>query len=291
MRKLNLPERETERTDLTTSIYTYRSKGKQAGHSLSPAETDAIIAIYDAYDANGGQPSNALKGPNLAISLVETVKKAYAKTYADQPLYHIRNSLLLGVDTCPICGMDAADELDHFLPKSDFKILSIYVRNLIPICTKCNKDKRTIAGDNPAAQFAHAYLDDIPETQFLTATITLNNAKLDVQIGVSPTAAISEELSQRLTFQLQELELDVRYKREINIYLSAFTLHWHPLYEAKGAGGMIESLVRQSAYEASKYHSNDWRALVFLGLSSNVEFCDGGFREAFPVPEHLQIDI
>jgi hypothetical protein len=291
MKKLTPPTRDTGRDDLMTSIYTYQSNGEQKGHTLSQADIAAILSIYDAYDANGGQALETLKGANLANSLIETVRNAYSKTYDGDKLHHIRNNLLLHVETCPICGIDAADELDHFLPKAEFKILSIYVRNLIPICNRCNKDKRVLGGPAPATQFAHAYLDEIPETQFLTANVVLQEARLQIQIGVDPAAAISPDLSQRLTYQLNQLNLDVRYRREINIYLGGFAPHWHPLFEIGGSDALSKSLDQQAKYEGTRYHLNDWRALVFQALSGSAEFCEGGFGDAFPVPEHLWVNI
>lgn len=44
---------------------------------------------------------------------------------------------------CPYCGerMRAVD-LDHFLPKSQYPLLSIYSSNLVPSCVECNKEKK-----------------------------------------------------------------------------------------------------------------------------------------------------
>ena len=290
MKKLTLPSRYTQRDDLVNSIYTYQHDGQQKGHDLTQADIEDIVSLYDEYDANGGQPAENLKGPNLAASLIEAVRKAYGKTYERGVLHHIRDSLTLNIETCPVCGIDPADELDHFLPKAEFKILSIYVRNLIPICNKCNKDKRVLGGNIPASQFVHAYLEDIPEVRFLTTDTSLQDSKLSVNIGVDPTAAISPALSQRLSYQLSHLKLNLRYRREINIYLGGFSPHWHPLYQSKGPDSISEWLTRQSAYEANRYHLNDWRTLVFQGLAVHQGFCDGGFREAFPVPENLWVN-
>jgi|GEM_PF-6612590 bacteriophage lambda ninG protein len=43
---------------------------------------------------------------------------------------------------CPYCGEKMTKvEIDHFLPKSKYPLLSIYSNNLIPSCIECNKEK------------------------------------------------------------------------------------------------------------------------------------------------------
>lgn len=44
---------------------------------------------------------------------------------------------------CPYCGEQiTVVEIDHFLPKSKYPLLSIYSNNLVPSCVECNKEKK-----------------------------------------------------------------------------------------------------------------------------------------------------
>lgn len=44
---------------------------------------------------------------------------------------------------CPYCGeCITVVEIDHFLPKSKYPLLSIYSSNLVPSCVECNKEKK-----------------------------------------------------------------------------------------------------------------------------------------------------
>lgn len=44
---------------------------------------------------------------------------------------------------CPYCGERiTVVEIDHFLPKSKYPLLSIYSSNLVPSCVECNKEKK-----------------------------------------------------------------------------------------------------------------------------------------------------
>jgi hypothetical protein len=42
-------------------------------------------------------------------------------------------------DLCPYCSLDTNPDLDHFLPKAVFPEFSLHARNLVPICTPCNR--------------------------------------------------------------------------------------------------------------------------------------------------------
>ncbi len=93
-------------------------------------------ALYDAYDAVGGSPSDVLKGLNLDAALRTAIREGYALTQVGRRLALIRAGVMRGVERCPICGISAPRVLDHHLPKSNYNPLAIYVRNLVPLCVR-----------------------------------------------------------------------------------------------------------------------------------------------------------
>ena len=283
MRTLSPPCRESAREDLEANVYTYQYKQQTRGYDPTPDEIDAIIELYDNYDEANGQVTEGFDGEGLEKKLISTVRKAFAKTYEGKPLHGLREALLSGAGLCPICGIDFATQLDHFLPKADFGIFSIYSRNLVPVCKTCNEDKRTSAGENPAEQFVHAYFELIPDVTFLTAEVEILDNGLLVEIVVDQDAEISVEFRDRLTYQLNALGLNHRYAREINVYVGGQAPSFHGIYAAADTAGVQEYLTRQAVYEAGRFHTNDWRAVVFRGLASHDGFCDGGFSQVFPL--------
>jgi len=74
---------------------------------------------------------------------------------------------------CPICEQprDISQlEIDHFLPKSKAPTLSIYSKNLVPICRDCNKEKKEKILD-----LFHPYFDSaLPASQWLQVLIEKN---------------------------------------------------------------------------------------------------------------------
>jgi hypothetical protein len=68
------------------------------------------------------------------------------KDYYNQLIKHPDNDF----DTCPCCGLidiESAESIcredyDHYLPKSKYPFASVNFTNLVPICNKCNRDRK-----------------------------------------------------------------------------------------------------------------------------------------------------
>ena len=148
----------------------------QHGYLVSDAELDAVIRLYDAYDAARGAPDELLKGLELDQALRVAIKDAYDLTQVGRRLASIRTNLFKDVERCPICGISGPRALDDHLPKASYHPLAIYVRNLVPLCTDCNQLNSTAASDNPAQRFVHPYFGELPNARFLRAEVTLNIA-------------------------------------------------------------------------------------------------------------------
>lgn len=62
--------------------------------------------------------------------------------------------------TCLICHTSEVDNLDHYLPKAKYPILSLNPINLIPICIKCNRNKIDYIPKSKSDNLIHLYFDD-----------------------------------------------------------------------------------------------------------------------------------
>jgi len=142
------------------------------------------------------------------------------------------------VEQCPICGISPPRVLDHYLPKSVFDPLAIYVRNLIPLCVECNSHKGAAAPTSPEQRFLHAYFETLPQIRFLVATVAIQGAGLIVDFDVDPQAALDDIIHQRLTYQLARLRLKERQAKEINTYLVGHISAMHAFYDAGGAASL-----------------------------------------------------
>ena len=64
---------------------------------------------------------------------------------------------------CPICGSEAVYELDHYVPREVMPEYSVHVRNLIPLCHRCNHLKLDEwLNDSGKRKIFNAYYDSVP---------------------------------------------------------------------------------------------------------------------------------
>lgn len=97
----------------------------------------------------------------LKIDVVENdIKPLFEKCYedllnkkgvsGDKLEYYKRLIILNDFDVCPCCGMsdfeledsEYREAYDHYLPKSIYPFVSVNFKNLVPICYKCNSDRK-----------------------------------------------------------------------------------------------------------------------------------------------------
>lgn len=282
MRTLPCPSREEAQGHLLRAIETYVHAGIAKGYAASQAEIDSVIAIYDAYDAGLGLPSEALKGGQLLQQLRDAIYSGYDFTQTGGKLASIRSTLMAGVELCPICGIAPPRQLDHHLPRSDYRPLAVYPRNLVPLCQECNQSKSKSAADEPAQQFFHPYLETIPDAPFLRAAVAIEGGGLIATFDIDPAAPIQPLARERLSFVLQRLKLNERYAREINIYLTSQATAVRMLFVSAGADGVRGYLLAQADVESRQFHLNHWRPVMLRALAAHAGFCSGEFAVVLP---------
>ncbi|MBF7019885.1 hypothetical protein ISO99_08185 [Staphylococcus sp. 18_1_E_LY] len=73
---------------------------------------------------------------------------------------------------CPMCHTSEVDNLDHYLPKAKYPVLSLNPINLIPICSKCNRNKIDYIPNSKYDNLIHLYFDDLENLNWLNIEIT-----------------------------------------------------------------------------------------------------------------------
>lgn len=290
MRNLPEPTRDNDRADLKKAVRVYRYGGKTLGHDITDDEVEAIVALYDQYGERRGVPCVEFKGEDLSDSLRDAIHAAYEKTQDGRSLQSLRNLLFKGVDLCPVCGIDPATELDHYLPQSEFKPLAIHSRNLVPMCHTCNHAK--LAGfDEDGEGFLHPYLDLLPDLDFLIANVDLDGASLVASFAIDVAAALPAGFAGRLTTQMATLKLEARYHQEVNTYIASHAAALHLAYRADGQAEVRRILRLQTRYETQAFHRNHWRPALLRALSKHDDFTGGGFATALPIHEDMLDDL
>lgn len=294
MRNLPAPARDDDDHDLEIALQTYRYRGAVRGYAATAEERQAVIALYDEYDRLGAKASDLLKGADLDLGLIDALHHAYSFTHKTRKLASIRTLVFGDVEACPICGIDDVDELDHHLPQSRFKALSIYPRNLIPSCHDCNDIKKALVGNDADAvsHLPHAYFDQLPEGEVIVATATIAGNGLLVNFEVNDLLVFPPGLAARLKNQMEKLQLDRRYKGEINEYMNGQALSLHLEFARAGPHGVLRYLTNQARLESrAPSHSNHWKPVLLRALAQTTAFVGGGFADVFSVPQDVIDDM
>jgi len=127
-------------------------------------------------------------------------------------------------DLCPYCSLDTSPDLDHFLPKSRFPEFSLHARNLVPICTSCNRKKQNafktkVGGDR---LFLHPSVEPRDNVVVLEADLTFKDRAIVVDYHIGDAGLLSESERSLVERHYFRLGLRVRYSRRAHSYLAAF---------------------------------------------------------------------
>lgn len=285
MRKVNRPNNTNAINDLKTAL-TY--KDGTAKYILKITEIETIKHLYEKYEDLKGVANDDFKSINLTPTTNHAIYNAYSEIQEKNRLEKLRARILLSVERCPYCGISAADELDHHLPRSIYKALSVYASNLIPLCHKCNNKKRTITGEKIEERFTHVYYDEFPDFPILVADVSFDNNTLVFNFKIDGSK-ISELRFKQLSFQIKKINLNKRLEREINVYLSSYAVSLELVYGDGNSDGVKILLNKQSEVNKNIFGINDWRTALLIPLANCDEFCNGGFKEYFKKVEGLVV--
>lgn len=89
---------------------------------------------------------------------------------------------------CPCCGLiefesddddnEVREAYDHYLPKSEFPFASVSFKNLVPLCYKCNSDRKKAKNPIENDRIAYYPFSDNPDSHFV-AIQTIFQLELD----------------------------------------------------------------------------------------------------------------
>jgi len=207
--------------------------------AFAPAERAALI---DGYEGRSAEMKR------LLASMVDSLPAAHA-------------------DLCPYCSLDQGPDLDHFLPKARFPEYSLHARNLIPICTPCNRKKhsivRTGAGDRV---FLNPAFEPSINHPILEASIGYLGNKVFVAYAINDQGqlpAVERRIAER---HFQKLGLAARYRKRAHSFLAAL----------KNSMQGMSAAVKQQAL-LNKVNGaplgrpiNDWEAALARAIQADI---------------------
>lgn len=246
--------------------------------NVSEAEKDKLLELYKFYEQTLGRPAADLTGAGTKPELAQFVHDAYDLVQDGRRLASLRSALKLQAESCPYCGYGPIEELDHFLQRSHYKLFSIFPLNLVPCCGTCNRTKRRNPSAAPNEHQIHVYLEDISGYDFLRTKVNISpdSGGLQVRYFVEQSEGMPNDVYSRLVHHLTEFGLEIRYEKQVNIFLGELGYSIKTSYEDGGSTALKRYLVGNSDALKKRFGVNDWRTALMRGLSKCAAFYEGG---------------
>ena len=127
-------------------------------------------------------------------------------------------------DICPYCSLDTNPDLDHFLPKAVFPEFSLHARNLVPICTPCNRKKLNAikAKGTDARLFLHPSAEPFQNARVLEADLSVQGGNMTVTYRIDDAGVLCDDERALVLRHYRRLGLGDRYGRRARSHLASF---------------------------------------------------------------------
>lgn len=150
---------------------------------------------------------------------------------------------------CPFCTINNVNSLDHLIPKMEFPEFSDHPRNLMPCCSECNSRKSSKWRVGNESLYLNLYLDDLPDIQYLFASLMIEESTIKVHFSVENKFGIPEKLYKKIENHYRVLDLCERFSR--NSY------------------GVISELKNSIQTFGSRYSIEELKSLIIRNADEN----------------------
>lgn len=172
---------------------------------------DTVLGAYDTYITE-------LSNVNIkAITMSQAVHKSFYSLYdgTGPTVKKLKEDIKSDAEAiCLLCALNEYDSLDHYLPRAIFPEFSISSRNLVPICTVCNRDwKKQMWGGGSNRPFFHPHVDYLAVDDYLLCDVNVVNSALSIKFSIDITKASDPILGKILTNHFSNLNLAIRFRK------------------------------------------------------------------------------
>lgn len=183
-------------------------------------------------------------------------------------------------EKCPLCNQRIADTLDHYLPKSEYPILSVSPFNLIPACTPCNKGKLINYPSNSEEETLHPYFDNIETEKWLKCELISTNPMI-FNYFVFPPSGWNLLLVNRVKNHFDSFKINKLYKTHASEEFENIKLHLEKLY-INGKTLLLKEHLLDAYNSRNQIDKNSWQTAFYESLFNNQDFCNGKFTQKTP---------
>jgi hypothetical protein len=209
----------------------------------------------------------------VAINLTKPQREALIDGY-DSRTVAIKRRLgkmleslpLADADLCPYCSLDTNPDLDHFLPKAVFPEFSLHARNLVPICTPCNRKKLNAikAKGIDARLFLHPSSEPSQNARVLEADLTILGRNLTVAYRIDDAGFLCHDERALVLRHYRRLGLGARYARRARSHLASFKASVKGRSQA-AIGKALQSKIADSEVGEPV---NSWRPALYRAVAA-----------------------
>lgn len=266
---INLPYLDIDEKDLLNQII----QSKQASNRIILENIkSAIFEDYDNYSYIERYLENLKADTRISNVEKELLQSLYKQgKKIDEIKERIKKDMPDAIqEKCPYCMLSEPNTLDHYLDKGTFPEYSVYAKNLVPCCSRCNNLKGSkFLCDNGKRMFISFYFDEIPQYSFLKIYIGIkNNIPYVEQLAL--IFEEEKEVNEIIEMHYAELKLFERYKLPISNRLSSL------LYELKSYDGysvdkLKEVIELRIQITAKIYGNNFWETCLYRSVLENEE--------------------
>lgn len=269
---INLQYLDIDENDLLDQII----QSKQASNRIILENIkSAIFEDYCNYSDNERKLENLVADTRISNVEKELLQSSYKQ---GKKIGEIKSRIRKGMpdaiqEKCPYCMLSEPTTLDHYLDKGSFPEYSVYTKNLVPCCPRCNTLKGSkFLSENGKRMFISFYFDEIPQYSFLKIYIGIK----DNIPYVEQFAIIFEEekeVNEIIEMHYEKLKLFDRYKLPISNRLSSL------LNEIKANDGYsvdkLKEVIELRIQIAEEiYGNNFWETCLYRGVLENEELLD-----------------
>lgn len=171
---------------------------------------------------------------------------------------------------CAYCRQRPVAQLDHFLPKARYSILSVSPVNLLPVCEGCNKSKLSLVASDASQVILNPYFDDLDGCTWLEADI-MPGSHGTVRFKISPDVDLPEVFKQRIRYTFGVLGLGRLYSVAAAAELSNIRGELSEVHADEGIGGVLRHL-RRRRRSAERVSLNSWTAAAYRAWEGDLTF-------------------
>ncbi len=175
-------------------------------------------------------------------------------------------------EKCPYCMLSEPGTYDHYLGKGEFPEFSVFSKNLIPCCSKCNGLKgEKFLSKNGKRMFISFYFDPLPPNPFLIVDVDIDkNVPYIKKIHIESTTG--DCIDDVIKTHFKELNLFDRYRDAMSNRLSV-------LVDKLGVGEYsrleLISVLEREVYSLEKmYGKHYWECCLYRGIMDSDAVID-----------------